>query len=538
MRREYSYVSLTLLTAFYFVVALNLPFYAELTKVFGKLDGVSVGFVVSIPFFLFFVLIIVFSVFSMPVLSKPLFILLVIISSMVSYAAYNYRVIFDQDMLVNVFETNRAEAEGYLSLYSLLWVTFLGIIPAIFIYKIKIKPERSWLLFIAKKAGVMLTGVLGIALIAVFFYKDYASVGRNNRYLQKTIIPTYYLKSTYQAVKDKFFSTPIEYKQLGLDAKQRTNNKADKPTLLVFLVGETARVQNQQYYGYERPTNAYTLEYQPLYFTNVASCGTATATSLPCMFSSLTKDTFKRGIEDNQDNALDIMQRAGVDISWLENDGGDKNVAQNIDDYVRIKGNVDERYCNGKTCYDEVFLNMLDERVTNIKEDKVIFLHLIGSHGPTYWQRYPRDMAVYLPDCQRADIENCSQEEIVNTYDNTLNYTDYVTGKVIDRLSGLEDKYNTALVYVSDHGESLGESGIYLHGLPYKIAPETQTKVPLLMWFSGNFPKVKGINLDCLQAKTKDGYSHDNLFHTLLGIMDVSTEMYQPEKDIFAACRQ
>ncbi|EKO3734625.1 sulfatase-like hydrolase/transferase, partial [Vibrio metschnikovii] len=342
-------------------------------------------------------------------------------------------------------------------------------------------------------------------------------------------------------LNNNYFITPLPYQEIGQDAQQSAQaikSAETKPTLVVFIMGETARSQNYQLNGYPRKTNAYTDELPIVSFQDVISCGTATAVSVPCLFSSMTRTNFDRQKADNQDNALDILKRAGISLLWKENDGGDKEVAKNID-IITIDRTQKNQLCNGKTCYDMALLENFEQNVENMQGNRFIALHLIGSHGPTYFQRYPNDKAAFIPDCPRADIENCSVEQIVNSYDNTILYTDYVLRQTIDKLKALQKNYHTALIYVSDHGESLGENGVFLHGMPYRFAPEYQTKVPLMVWMSPSFQKIKNINYDCLQqsAKKTGIYSHDNIFHSLLGIMDVNTDVYQPELDIFKSCR-
>jgi len=353
------------------------------------------------------------------------------------------------------------------------------------------------------------------------------------------IIPTHFIYSSVGLVKQRYFTKPMVYKMIGTDAQQKTtatDNSGQKPTLVFFVLGETARVQNYQYFGYPRDTNAYTQPFQPIFFKDVASCGTATAISVPCMFSNMTRDNFDRNRADNQDNVLDILQRAGISLLWKENDGGDKGVAKNIP-LKELARDKREGFCDGDTCYDIAMLENLDQEIADQNGNRMIFMHIIGSHGPTYFKRYPKEMAVYQPDCPRADIENCSVEQIVNTYDNTIRYTDYVLAQLMSKLESLQKDYNTALIYVSDHGESLGENGMFLHGMPYNLAPDYQTQVPLLVWMSQGFSQSKGIDMDCLRSKTHLPYSHGNLFHSLLGVMDVSTEAYDTSLDLFSQCR-
>jgi lipid A ethanolaminephosphotransferase len=183
-------------------------------------------------------------------------------------------------------------------------------------------------------------------------------------------------------------------------------------------------------------------------------------------------------------------------------------------------------------------LEDFEKDTQDLKQDSIIFYHISGSHGPTYFERYPKEHKKFTPDCARADIENCTKEEVVNTYDNTILYTDFFISQAIQKLETLTEKYNVALMYISDHGESLGENGVYLHGMPYSLAPKEQTHVPMIVWMSDGFAEQKGISQTCLRKAGKEqSFSHDNLFDSLLGLMDVQTTEYRKNQDIFAPCR-
>ncbi|EDP60527.1 phosphoethanolamine--lipid A transferase [Vibrio sp. AND4] len=537
-----SHVTFTLLLALYFALVVNIPIYEQLVHIFSSLEQVKIGFIITIPIFFFAALNFLFNLFSWPWISKPFFILLLITSSMVSYAGYNYGILFDTGMITNIAETDSSEATSYLSAYSVIWTVLMGVIPAFLVFKIKLKPlEGKWLRFTLTKVASMLASLAVIAMIASLYYQDYASVGRNNSYLKKVIIPTQFVYAISSYVKETYLTTPEPYREIGSDAKQSQQaleQAKEKPTLLVFVVGETARTQNYQINGYERETNPYTSKLDIISFQDVSSCGTATAVSVPCMFSQLPRRDFERSKADNQDNALEIMQRAGIDLLWKENDGGDKGVANKIHK-IEVDRSQKNELCNGRTCYDMALLNNLDDQIESMQGNRIVALHLIGSHGPTYFQRYPKDKAFFQPDCPRADIENCSVEQIVNSYDNTIRYTDFVLDKTIAKLKALEEKYNTALIYVSDHGESLGENGLFLHGMPYGLAPDFQKRVPMMLWMSPGFKQAKHINADCLaqEAQKTETHSHDNVFHSLLGVMDIETNAYDGKLDIFKTCR-
>ncbi|ELO4999954.1 sulfatase-like hydrolase/transferase [Escherichia coli] len=205
------------------------------------------------------------------------------------------------------------------------------------------------------------------------------------------------------------------------------------------------------------------------------------------MFSDMTRGDFSRKAAVSTENVLDILHRTGISVLWKENDGGCKGVCNRLP-VVSMNAVGNKKLCNGRTCYDGVLLDNVDENITPLTgNDKMIVFHMIGSHGPTYFERYSEEHRFFVPDCPRSDIENCTNEELVNTYDNTIRYTDYVLSEMIKKLKEYSDKYRTVLLYVSDHGESLGEYGVYLHGTPYKMAPDQQTQVPLLLWMSPEF---------------------------------------------------
>jgi lipid A ethanolaminephosphotransferase len=239
-----------------------------------------------------------------------------------------------------------------------------------------------------------------------------------------------------------------------------------------------------------------------------------------------------------QDGVIDVFSHAGAEVIWLENDGGCKGVCDRVETWA-YTAKTDNKWCVYEFCYDLLLLDEMEKAIGKVKgKDAVIVLHVNGSHGPTYYQRYTEQHRHFVPDCQRSDIQNCSNKELVNTYDNTILATDYVVAEAIKRAKSLSGEWDSSVVYISDHGESLGEKGVYLHGMPYSLAPEEQTKVPWLLWLSGDKVKRDSVDLECLKAKAeKGGYSHDNLFDTLLGLMAVKTEVYKPELDVVAECR-
>lgn len=536
-RPQISITNLTLLVSMYVGIVLNLPFYLKVNDIVTNMPDIKIGMLISLPIFFVAAFSIILSLFSWHFMTKIVFIVVVVTSSLACFATLNYGTYFDYGMIENTFQTNSSEVGSYVNFNLIRWFILIGLLPAALILWCKIDYSANILRLIGNKLALIITAVITLALIAGLYFKDYASIGRNNSHLNKLIVGAH-LYNTYKYVDRNYLSPKAAFKTMGQDAKLTQVASNGKPNLLVFLLGETARSMNYQANGYPRATNPFTEKYNMLSFNNVSACGTATAYSLPCMFSNYNHDNYNRDQARNQDNVLDVLGYAGIKTFWKENDGGSKGVASRLD-YMEIDPNSGSENCNGNTCYDVELLANFDQDISNIASDnKILALHMIGSHGPTYWQRYPPNMSAFKPACNLSDIENCSDEQIVNTYDNTIRYTDFVTASVIEKLKTYEQDYNTAVIYISDHGESLGENGLFLHGAPYKLAPEEQTKVPLMMWFSDSFAQGNGINQKCLQQNAKTvAYSHDNLFHSLLGLMNVSTSLYNKELDMFNNCR-
>ncbi|MGI2208471.1 phosphoethanolamine transferase [Shewanella baltica] len=527
----------TFITALFYVCIFNIPLFGIIKKGIEKQPDVDPIFIATMPLFLAFALSFVFSLFTVKYLVKPFFIILTLLSSSVFFAAYQYNVVFDYGMIENTFQTNHAEALMYVNFASIMNMVLTGILPAYLIYKADIQ-YQPFFKELLHKVLFMLAMLAGLGIIAFFYFQDYAAFGRNNDELKRYIVPTYFIGAASKYINVHYLQTPIEYQQLGLDAKNVSANPNGKPNLLVLVVGETARSMNYQYYGYDKPTNAHTQDQGLIVFKDTSSCGTATAVSLPCMFSRMGREDYDSRRAYAQDTAVDVLNHGGIKVQWFDNDSGCKGVCDQVEN-ITIDLNSDPELCTGQYCFDQVLLNKLDETLaTAERKDTVIVLHVIGSHGPTYFLRYPPEHRKFTPDCQRSDIQNCSPDELMNTYDNTILYTDYIISEVVKKLQNQQDKFDPAMLYLSDHGESLGEKGMYLHGAPYSIAPIEQTSIPMLAWVSEDFSKDNHLDMACLaDHAAKGGFSHDNLFDSLLGLMNVKTEVYQPKLDIFASCR-
>ncbi|MBZ8140618.1 phosphoethanolamine transferase [Rubrivivax gelatinosus] len=536
-------VQLTWIAALFFTTIGNLVLWQTLWPKI-EIDSLrGLLFAISLPVFVFCLFnLLLTPVLALPYVRKPLLAMLVVVSAGCQYFMLEYQVLIDRSMVQNVFETNQAELGAYFSVPLLLTILVLGVLPAAAMVSIpgnktgRVRQSVLWWL------GHVLVTLLVLAAVTLLFYKDYASLLRNNRQIRDQVLPFNVVRSTHGYLTRQYRATSQPLRPVGEDATRRQTAAGKRPRLVFLVVGETARAQNFQLNGYPRATNPIlSARGDIISFRQVSSCGTATAVSLPCMFSGMTRVQYDEVRAATEDNLLDILQRAGVQILWRNNNnGGCKRVCTRVptDDMPALK--VAEQCVNKDgTCYDEVLLHRLEQRIDATPGDALIVLHQLGSHGPTYFERYPPQAAVFSPGCNSNQIQKCSNEELTNTYDNTLVYTDRMLGKAIDLLQRYSAQRDVAMIYMSDHGESLGERGIYLHGTPYIMAPDEQTRVPLLMWFSPAFAQDAGLNLRCLRRNAQDkAYSHDNLYHSLLGLFDVSSRVYQPALDLFSACRE
>lgn len=517
----------------YFLLFLNISFWrfvfthAEPSGLIGGL------FMLSVPVLIFTLLYLSFSLLLLPYIGKPLLILLLIISAGVNYLMYQFGVFIDADMIRNTFETHPGEVKDLITLRSVLWLTALGIVPAVMLARIKIvfKPFWKETLGRLKRCGLLL---LCLLIFLPFVYKEYASFGRNNNQVRRLVSPLNYIYATV-----RYFQIEHQKKRpfTKLDeAAEHVPYPDEEKTVFILVLGETARAMNFSLNGYARETNPKLKTQDIVNFPHVESAGTATAFSVPSIFSFTQRGDFSPTDAKYTENLLDLLQQTGYEILWKENDNGCKGVCQRVPNVeMDLK---DQRFCDGTYCRDEILLDGLEEYLANIQgEHAFIVLHTIGSHGPTYYRRYPPEFKKFTPTCDTEEIQTCTQEQIINTYDNTILYTDHIVSSVIDILKKFPH-YESGLLYVSDHGESLGENGVYLHGLPYSIAPKEQTSVPMVLWMSEVMKKSDHIDYDCLKKKAAEGnFSHDNLSHSLLSLMEVDSKWYDKKMDFFEGCR-
>ncbi len=529
---EFAAVWALLLVLFY-----NLVFIRDLAALVHPTQLMGLVFFIANLLVVWLLTFFLLNLLVIPYLAKPLFTALLFIAAGTAYFMDAYGVVIHQLMMQNVFETDPGEIKGLVSVGLVLELVLLGVVPSVLVWRAKIHylPFGRELWRKAKWSGVSL---LAVMLVILSMSAQFASFFRGHKEVRQKIVPLNVVAATLSYLSAS--SKAVEVKPIGVDASLKPGAKAlSKPNLVVLVVGETARADHFSLNGYNRPTNPLLAQQDIINYPQVHSCGTETAVSVPCMFSALDREHYSDAKAKSQESVLDVIHRAGVPVLWRDNNSSCKGTCDRVA-YEDMRKLTVPVLCNQRECFDPVLLYQLDDRLVQMSNQagtKLVVLHQKGSHGPDYFNRYPAVQEVFKPVCKTNQLQNCSVDEVVNAFDNTIHYTDYFLNAAIEKLKALSDHYNTALVYVSDHGESLGENKLYLHGMPYLIAPEAQKHVPMLMWFSADYASANGLDLACVKAKTAADYSHDNLFHTLLGLTLVQTELYQPGLDILQACR-
>jgi lipid A ethanolaminephosphotransferase len=514
---------LILLTSLAFTLMFNGSFFQNAAQIYGvSVHGWS--FLASLAVFLFATTTLLLSLLCFRFFTKPLLIGLLLFAAVASYYMQRYNIVIDTSMLTNILYTDPKEINDLLSLGLVIKIALLGLLPAYLIFQTRVhcasfvKELRNRLLLIG--------GALLLALASIVpFTADYSSFFREHKILRYYANPASFVYSSIKLVSETLAAADTGIRNtLGLSAHIPITDLNRE--LIILVVGEAARADHFSLNGYERLTNPLLAQQNIINFPQVSSCGTATAHSVPCMFSDLGRDNFDLQTASHQENVLDVLQHAGVSVLWRDNNSDSKGVADAIE-YQDFQTPATNPLCDIE-CRDVGMLHGLDNWIAaHPTGDLTIVLHQMGNHGPAYYKRYPKEFEKFLPVCTTSELAACTQAELQNSYDNAILYTDYFLAQVIEFLKLHDEHFETALLYVSDHGESLGENGIYLHGLPYMLAPEAQKHVAALLWFGDHY----AIDRQQVLHTSQQPLSHDNYFHTVLSLMEIDTPEYDPSKD-------
>ena len=526
----------TLFASLYLLFAFNSVLWEHLSSVVEPgLSGLFLRLAFAVLIVCAFNLVLTFVTFKG--LLKPVLVVLFMVGAGAAYFMNQYGVLIDVGMVRNTAETNTTEVFDLLSLKLGFYMVLLGALPSLLLYYTPIT-YRVWY---RELFGKFITSVICVALlgmVALLNYQGLASLFRNHHEIRLMLVPSNVVGASIRYVGEQIGTAAQPFAKVGEDAQRDPAwQQHARKSLTVLVVGESARAQNFGLLGYSRDTTPQlSKEAGLIAFSDVHSCGTETAVSVPCMFSNLTRKDYQASTAKRQEGVLDVLQRAGLSVRWRDNQSGCKGTCDRVQ-YEDVSNGKDPTLCTDSECHDEVLLQGLGAMIDNLQQDTVLVLHQMGSHGPEYFKRYPVAFERFMPVCLSNALNQCSEQSIINAYDNTLVYTDHVLASLIDILRSKQDKVDTAMLYLSDHGESLGEYNLFLHGTPCVLAPEQQKHVPMLAWFSDSYRQDFAVDTDCLNQMRNAPLSQDNLFHSMLGLLQVRTAVYKPQLDMFASCR-
>lgn len=418
------------------------------------------------------------------------------------YYIFAYNVMMDESMIGNFFNTRYEEASQFITFPFIACLLIVGVLPMVWIIGAKVR-YGSW-----KRLGITTAASLGAALLIILGNLNQTLwIGNHDTELGGLVMPWSYVVNTcrlfgHQHERNRE-ETPLP------DASFSNNERR----AVVLVIGESARKANCSLYGYERDTNPLLGAMDDLHVINAVSNATYTTAGVKSILEY--KDT---------DELFEILPnyayRNGVMVQWRTSNWGEPPV--HVPEYL-TEEDLAARYPDEGDGYDGVLLNGLRQTIEEAEQDKVlIILHTNTSHGPAYCNRYPKRFEVYTPVCDNVEQASKAPQELINAYDNTIIYTDYLLNSIIDTLKTVSDR-SCAMFYISDHGESLGENNLYMHGVPVKVAPAEQYEIPCYVWLTPGYREVKNPEL----------IDQHWVFHSIMDLLDMQSPVFDPEKDLF-----
>ncbi len=468
---------------------------------------------------------------------KPVAALFLVPAAAGAHFMGSYGVVIDSTMMINVLQTNPTEARDLLNLRLLAGLGILALLPIVWMWPLRLQ-RLGWRAQLGRNLLALATGGVLIAALLFALFADLSATMRNHKSVRYLINPLNSFYALGALARDATATPSGPPASIGTGATLAERPTGNPPPLFLLVVGETARADHLALNGYSRPTTPALAGLGVVSFRDVTSCGTSTAASLPCMFSHLGREGFAARERDHE-NLLDLAQRAGLAVLWLDNQSGCKSLCDRVPSAHAADG-APPALCSDGECLDEALLSGLDARLAALDAQRrargvLLVMHQMGSHGPAYARRSPPDRKPFQPECVTNVLQQCDRQALVNAYDNSIAYTDHVLAQAIAWLGRQQSAYRPTLLYVSDHGESLGENGLYLHGLPYAVAPREQKHVPMIVWRPPAQPD--DLRMDCLASRRDVPLSHDHLFHTVVGALGIQAKEYRAELDAFAPCR-
>ncbi|SEH49123.1 lipid A ethanolaminephosphotransferase [Chryseobacterium culicis] len=435
-------------------------------------------------------------------IAKVLMVISFIINSVALYFIDTYGIIIDESMIGNIFNTNYSESSSYISLKLVIYIFLFGVFPSIYISKANIILPRA-----RRFALVSVQTVVFIFIIVYANSNNWLWIDKNSKTLGGLAMPwSYSVNSLIFYINNK---KKTEREILLPKATIQDNEKA----VIILVIGESARKQNFSLYGYNKNTNPQLTKLSNVYHFDAISTATYTTAGVKSILEHKKSD-------DLNEILPNYLYRNNVEVIWRTTNWGEPPL--HIKKYQN--GDILRQNCKGVGCnYDEILLTDLEEEIQSSKNNKIlVILHTSTSHGPSYNKKYPTGFEIFKPVCNSVDLANCSNQDLINAYDNTILYTDHILSTVIGKLKKM-NTYKSAMIFVSDHGESLGENNLYMHGLPIKIAPKEQYEIPFIVWISNN----------SIQLKSYETLSQNHVFHSVLNFLSIKSPIYDEEMNIF-----
>lgn len=535
--REWNPLTLALLTSLWIASLANWPLWRTLRSLpeGGGTHGLlfAAGFAAMLAALTFVLL----SLAAWRRAIKPVAALFLVPAAVGAHFMGSYGVVIDSTMMTNVLQTNPAEARDLLNLRLFASVGLLALLPIVWMWPLRLR-RLGWRAQAGRNLLGLAAGCAVVAALLFALFADLSATMRNHKSVRYLINPLNSFYALGALARDATATPAGPPAPIGIGATLAERPAGSAPPLFLLVIGETARADHFSLNGYTRPTTPALERLGVVSFRDVTSCGTNTAASLPCMFSHLGREGHAARDREHE-NLLDLAQRAGLAVLWLDNQSGCKGLCDRVPS-ARAADGAPPALCDGEECLDEALLSGLDARLAALDAQRrargvLLVLHQMGSHGPAYSHRSPADRKPFLPECQTNVLQQCDPQALVNAYDNSIAYTDHVLAQAIAWLGRQQPAYRPTLLYVSDHGESLGENGLYLHGLPYAVAPREQKHVPMIVWR----PPASGgdLRMECLAGRRDEPLSHDHLFHTVAGALGIQAREYRVDRDAFAPCR-
>jgi lipid A ethanolaminephosphotransferase len=433
---------------------------------------------------------------------KFLLVVFFLINAIALYFINTYHVIIDESMIGNVLNTDYKESTSFFTIKLILYIIVFGVIPAIYLIKVKIIKERSKRFLINASLALLF-----ILLIAFADAKNWLWIDKNSKVLGGLAMPWCYTVNISLFYVHKNQAAEKEILLPNATIKDTTKS------VVVLVIGESARSQNFSLYGYNKNTNPLLSKTPNLFHFDAASCATYTTAGVKCILEHTNTDKLYELLPN-------YLYRNNVEVIWKTTNWGEPPI--HIKNYQG--GELLSANCKGEGCnYDEVLLSGLKEQILASTKNKIlIVLHTSTSHGPAYSKKYPPQFETFKPVCNSVELGKCSQAELINAYDNTIVYTDHILHNVIEDLKQLKD-YKSAMIFVSDHGESLGEKNLYMHGLPMMLAPKEQYDIPFIVWLSDSSKQVKPLK----------SVSQNYVFHSVLNFLNIQSPVYDEGLNIF-----